>query len=442
MSDVELSELSPSRIAGLRVPPALALLLLCAATQFLFAIGLQHPLQPFFDETHYVPAARALIGGEDYLNVEHPLAAKYLIGLSMLLFGDTPFGWRMLGTFMGTATVAAVFLIAQALFRDTRLSLMAGLLTALNQLVFIQARLAMLDVYMGAFLLFALFLLIDSHGRAGARVRIELALAGILLGLALGCKWAAAPYLGLAGLAFAALRVRAALEQRAGAGGLILSRSLAPWRGVSTLEGGAYLGLLSLVVYLATFLPALFVEHHALTTGEILPHQLEIYRLQTQPLAAHTYMSQWPDWPLIGRPIWYLYERVGGVLRGVLLVGNPAIMWGGLIAVAACLIGGLRARDPRLLLVAGLYLFSYGIWAVIPKKIGFYYYYYLPAILLSLALVGAFGHYCRAGRLRWLPPAFVAASAALFVYFYPIIAARPLSHDQDFNRWMWFDSWR
>jgi predicted membrane-bound dolichyl-phosphate-mannose-protein mannosyltransferase len=130
----------------------------------LFTIGLHHPTQPLFDETHYVPAARALIDGTGNLNPEHPPFAKYLIGLGILLFGDTSFGWRLPSTFMGTATVASIFLIAQTIFGRTRLSLIAGLLTLLNQLVFVQARIAMLDVYMGGFLMMALWCLIDCRG--------------------------------------------------------------------------------------------------------------------------------------------------------------------------------------------------------------------------------------------------------------------------------------
>ena len=341
----------------------------------------------------------------------------------MLLFGDTPFGWRLMSTFFGCATVGAVFLIAQSLFRDVRVSVTAGLLVLLNQMLFVQARIAMLDVYMGAFLLLALWCLIDGYGRAHG-VRIRLIACGALLGLAIGSKWLAIPYAAGAGMAFLLLKLR-------GRG----------WHGVSALEGALWLGGLGLAVYLATFTPAFFVAQSPLTLDRLLPHQLVIYQQQTLPLARHPYQSDWWQWPQIGRPIWYLYEKVEGVQRGVLLIGNPTIMWGGLVAVLACLIGGIRARDPRLLLVAGLWAFSYGIWIVIPKKIGFYYYYYLPALFLPIALAAAFRHFCR-GRLRWLPPGFVLLSAGLFAYFYPILSAMPLASDDAFLAWTWFDSWR
>jgi dolichyl-phosphate-mannose--protein O-mannosyl transferase len=433
-----------TQLRGSRIPdwtPLQWLILLLIGAETLFLVNLQHPLQMFFDETHYVPAARDLMNGVRYGNIEHPLAAKTLIGLSMLLFGDAPFGWRLMSTFFGCATVAAIFLIAQSLFRDVRVSLTAGVLTLLNQMLFVQARIAMLDVYMGAFLLLGLWCLIDGYGRDKG-VRLRLIGCGVLLGLAIGCKWLALPYLAAGGLGFVLLKLRASITARAGVGGFLFSRTLPAWRGVSTVEGALWVGGLSLIVYLATFAPAFFVETNRLTLGQLLPHQLVIYGQQTQPLAPHTYQSQWWQWPQIERPIWYLYERVDGALRGVLLVGNPAIMWGGLVAVLACLAGGIRARDPRLLLAGGLWIFAYGIWVLIPKKIGFYYYYYMPAMFLPLALAAAFHHYCRGGWRRGLPSLFMLISGGMFVYFYPILSAMPLAGDDAFLSWTWFESWR
>ena len=49
----------------------------------------------------------------------------------------------------------------------------------------------------------------------------------------------------------------------------------------------------------------------------------------------------------------------------------------------------------------------------------------------------------RADKWRWLAPASLALSAAMFAYFYPIISAAPLCCGRpSYVQWMWLDSWR
>lgn len=138
------------------------------------------------------------------------------------------------------------------------------------------------------------------------------------------------------------------------------------------------------------------------------------------------------------RPIWYLYERVDGAQRGVLLVGNPAVLWGGLVAVAACLYGWWRTRAPALLAAVGLWLGGYLIWAIIPKSLGFFYYYYLPSIFLCVALAVSLDHFARG--TRW-DTRFLLLVLALFALFYPVLSAMPLWGPNAFHFWTWFPSW-
>jgi len=70
---------------------------------FLFAhvallAGLTTPDKFYFDEVHYVPAARQMLEPvmpTPMLNPMHPPLAKQLIALSILTFGDVPLGWRI-----------------------------------------------------------------------------------------------------------------------------------------------------------------------------------------------------------------------------------------------------------------------------------------------------------------------------------------------------------
>lgn len=394
--------------------PKLLCLIVAAAAALLFAIHLDRPGKLVFDEVHYVPAARAMLTLDHPANTEHPPLAKELIAIGIGAFGDTPVGWRAMPVLAGAATVAAGFAFLFLLFGSVRTALLGALFVAINQTVFVQARIAMLDGFLGAFVTAGLAATLWT-ARAPADARgWRIALAGSLLGAAVAVKWAAAPYVALACLALVAADRR---------------------RPATGLAGAVPLGLIAIAVYFATFVPTFFYSHDPVRPATLLALQRRMFEAQTQVLQAHPYQSDWWSWPLMLRPIWYFYEADAGVQRGVLLIGNPAIMWGGLVAIAAC----LWARG-RHAIVGGLWVFSILIWAAIPKSLGFYYYYHLSGIFAALAC--AAGLSLLPSRVRWAEWAFAATALALFLHFYPIISGGALSDPQAFNRWMWFASWR
>lgn len=410
--------------------PVLLALLIGLAAQLLLVIGLDRPSIKQFDEIHYVPAARALIDLSHIVNPEHPLLGKSLIALGILIFGDNPIGWRALGTLAGAATVLAVYAFTLLLTRATRPALFAALFAILGQMVFVQARTAMLDVFLAAFLAWAGVAFLSAIRRDPAdvgadpgRVRSRLGTTGVLLGCATGVKWAAAPYVAFAALAF--LWLRRGRPDRFG--------------GIHGLTGIAILGGTSVAVYFATFAPTFFYATDPMTLARLIPFQWEMWQLQTQILSPHNYQSSWWSWPLMIRPIWYFYEPDQGAVRGVLMIGNPAIIWGGLAAVAACWWAGIRDKAGAPLAVAVLWTFSIAIWAIIPKSLGFFFYYYPSSLILCVALAVAFHHY--ANRVQRRDEWYLVLCVALFAWFYPILSALPLASDRGFERWIWFPSW-
>jgi len=212
------------------------------------------------------------------------------------------------------------------------------------------------------------------------------------------------------------------------------------WAGMPAIHALLALGAVSIGAYCLTFLPAFFYAVDPLTLHGLPRFQMRMYEAQTQILPHHTYESGWRTWPLMIRPIWYLYEPVDGAVRGVLMIGNPAILWGGLIAVAACLYAWVREGSAKLLAIVLLWAGSWAMWMLIPKSIGFFYYYYLSSIFLALPLAAAFEWFGK-GRLRNLDYGFLAVAFCLFVYFYPIIASIALNDPQDFRYWMWLSTW-
>ncbi len=400
--------------------PLLPALLIGTLAQALFSWRLTTPRTLMFDEIHYVPAARTLLALSHPVNVEHPLLGKTLIAVGIALFGDNALGWRALSTLAGTATVLGVFAALWLLLGRVRPAVIGSLLVLLNFTVFVQARIAMLDGFMAAFVVGAVAAMLWAMRGSGSQVWRRWLLGSMLLGLSVGAKWTALPYVGFAAIAF------------------VCAKRPDRWPGLRALAALAFLGLASGVTYLATFAPAFFYANHPLTLAQLIPLQVDMLARQTQILPHHTYQSPWWSWPLVIRPIWYFYQPVDGAMRGVLMIGNPAILWGGLVAVAACLWTGLRRRSMLLSGTAALWIASVAIWAIIPKSPGFFYYHYLSTIWLCIALAVAFDRF---GRRHYAETAFVAVAAALFVYFYPILSAAALPGPRAFLRWMWFTTW-
>ncbi|MCE4606084.1 MAG: glycosyltransferase family 39 protein [Desulfurococcales archaeon] len=151
------------------------------------------------DEVYYVNVARKILvnifhidrGGwwpssssikPDYYNLEHPPLAKYFIGLSMLLFGDKPFSWRI-PSIVFTAALPLLVYAAVIRYFNGELGFLAGVLAAVSLLfdpvVHTMGSLAMLDPYLAFFS--ALTFVLAVYDRKN--------LAGISLGLALSVKY-------------------------------------------------------------------------------------------------------------------------------------------------------------------------------------------------------------------------------------------------------------
>jgi dolichyl-phosphate-mannose-protein mannosyltransferase len=400
----------------------------------LAAIRLTIPSKPFFDEIHYVPAARVLLALARPENVEHPLFGKEMIALGMRLFGDDPLGWRVVPLLFGTlglfAAMRALWFASASRFA----SFAGGVLMATDFVWFVMSRIAMLDIFMATMTLVALWALAGAV-RENETGRRRLAVAGIALGLAMAAKWNAVPLAVLPGLAFAAVRVR-------GSGWRALTSGRgAPVAGITLWEAALWLGLVPLAVYALTFVPAIFYAHDPLAPSGLFALHRQMMHLQESVVQRHPYQSVWYQWAFDWRAIWFLYENVDGAQRGLLLVGNPLTMLLGLLALVWCGVHGFGEGRRDALALFALYVVSLGLWVVADKPVQFYYHYLLPSTFLIGMLALALDAMWRSGR-RAIPLLVLAGSAALFALFYPILSAAPLTGPQSFAHWMWLDSWR
>lgn len=404
----------------------------------LMMVRLTIPTKPYFDEIHYLPAARQYWALNDFVNREHPLLGKEIIGLGMWLFGDRPLGWRIMSTLGGAM---ALFACMRALWFASlsRFATIAyGLLLATGFMLFVNARIAMLDIFMVSFTCIAYWHLAGAM-REPETGRWRLALAGVALGLAMAAKWNAVPLAALPGVAFLVMRFAAGRRR------LFFSRRGLPVPGITLVEAALWLGVVPLAVYTLTYLPAWFFAHGAIGTPGGSANLIALHRdavaLQESVVKKHPYMSRWPQWVLNIRAIWYLYEPIDGAQRGIVLIGNPLTMLLGLAALIWAAGAALLRRNAAAGAAVLLYMLSLGLWIFADKPVQFYYHYFLPSMALFAALALALDALYKSGH-RLLAYTPLVLSVALFVYFYPILSAAPLSGRLAFNQWMWLNVWR
>ena len=198
-------------------------------------VRLTVPATPFFDEIHYLPAARAVLALSQPLNPEHPPLGKEILALGIALFGDRTLGWRIMPALFGTlalfAAMRATWFACNARFATVA----CGVLLATAFPLFVQSRIAMLDVFMTSFMLVALWLCAGAV-RQPETARLRLAAAGLALGFAMAAKWNAVPVAAVPGVAFLATRVRVAGLQA------LTAHRGAPVPGMTLIEAGLWLG--------------------------------------------------------------------------------------------------------------------------------------------------------------------------------------------------------
>lgn len=399
-------------------------------------IGVTTPDKFVFDEVHYVPAARQMLEPvmpTPMLNPMHPPLAKQLIALSIRGFGDDPLGWRYPAVLFGSLAIVAMYFCGLALFAAQGPAIATALIAFFNQMLFVQSRIAMLDIFALTFGLFGIAAFM--HGFRQPRPHRWFAAAGLAFGLSIACKWS-----GLFGLAtciviVAAIRLMQGWRTQFADGNADDWYRPILWPDLRWTHLAACFVLIPAGVYLATFVPIF-----GWSVPDILEAQRRIFNDNTtSAIAGHTYMSSWPSWPLLIRPVWYLFDRISDDrIAAVVFLGNPLVLWPALPAVAVTLRDWIVARRADAFLILSFYAGPYLAWALLPRALSFLYYYLPSATLASLALV----YVLRRGNApRWLLWAFVALAFAGFVVMLPITAAFVGTSMQTFNRLMIFQSW-
>lgn len=394
----------------------------------LLLVNIGAPAAHVLDEVYYVPVAGELRATLVDGNYEHPPLGKFLIAWGLGWFGDTPLGWRFMSAVFGAATLGAIYLWARAVFRERRAALMTVALSAVGHHVYVMSRVGMLDGFMVGFMTCGLAAWAwAERADAVSRARsLRMAAAGALLGLSTACKWAGILALGWVGCM-----------------ALLAGEWRHPLRLVVTL------GVVPAACYFVAFLPLFFAsDAPGFSMSELWAMQVRMLDAQLGVGTDHNFNAGWWTWPLMLRPMWFAFapEPEAGYVRGVFMVGNPLLMWGGLIFLA--LTARAWLRDGSLIgrhITLG-FVFLYLPWSIVPRSVLYYYYYYPAALLLGFAVSARFlelrqrpdaARRASWARLEWL---WLALCVDVFVWFFPVLAGLRINGEL-LRLWAWFDAW-
>lgn len=402
----------------------------------------------YFDEIYHPRTAYEHLENEPPYEISHPPLGKLIMSVGIAIFGMVPFGWRFMGVLFGVLMLPALYFFLKMLFGGDLVPACGTAVFAFDFMHFVQTRLATIDTY-AVFFTLLMYLFFWLYWRAdrgrGGRWRLPLALSGVCFGLGAASKWTCI-YAG-GGLAVLWLldRIfRGAALYREGRRG-------AYWRetAVNVLWCLIFFLAVPACIYYASYyrygtaaglsggVGMLFTRDYAKI---VLDNQKYMFTYHSGVTSTHPYSSVWWQWMLDVRPIlYYLQYSDDGALRSSFGAWvNPALCWGGLLALAAMAYLAVRRRDRTALFLLVGYLAQLLPWVLV-RRVVFEYHYFPSVVFLTLAL----GYVFRAMELR-LPRgrrqvlAFTGISLLLFLMFYPVLSGLeiPVWYGRSFLRWL------
>ncbi len=420
---------------------AIAPILIALASFVLRIINLGLPKGFVFDEVYYVDGARDFlkhgveIDGANPEFIVHPPVGKWLIASGIKLFGDNEYGWRFASAVFGTLLILLFARLVHVLFYSPLLTGLGAALMALDGLLLVHSRTALLDLFLTFFTLLGVLLW---H-------RNRHIWAGIAFGLAIGCKWSAIYFVAVIGL-IAVYQILVAHDIR---------KALKP-----IAAKFLQYGLLPVVVYTLTW-SGWFISDRGWSRQwssnpivSWLHYHSEMLNFHTGLTEKHPYEANPWSWLVMGRPTSFFYESPKGCgakdcAQEVLALGTPILWWVGTISIAVIVgywIKSLihhRVDSAANIVVLGV-VAGYLPWFAMQQRTVFSFYAIIIQPFLIIAIVYCAKLLLDSGLKPAVSQSIVGGIFALivlcFIFFIPLFTGQVITYE-DWRLRMWFESW-
>jgi len=420
---------------------AIAPILIALASFVLRIINLGIPKGFVFDEVYYVDGARDFlkygveVDGSNPEFIVHPPVGKWLIASGIKLFGDNEFGWRFASAVFGTLLILLFARLVHVLFYSPLLTALSAALMALDGLLLVHSRTALLDLFLTFFTLLGVLLW---H-------RNRHIWAGVAFGLAIGCKWSAIYFVAIIGL-IAVYRILVASDIR---------KTSKPF-----VAKFAQYGLLPVFVYTLTW-AGWFVSDRGWSRQwsknpfiSWLHYHQEMLNFHTGLTEKHPYQANPWSWLVMGRPTSFFYAtpkncNAKDCAQEVLALGTPILWWIGTLSIAVVVgywiksLINYRIDSAANIVVLGITA-GYLPWFAMQQRTVFSFYAIIIEPFLILAIVYCAKLVLDSGLKPVISQSIVGGSFTLivlcFLFFLPLYTGQVMTYE-DWHLRMWFESW-
>lgn len=411
----------------------------------------------YFDEIYHARTAYEYIHGLSPYENTHPPLGKAIMSIGIMLFGMTPFGWRIMGTLFGILMLPVIYLIGRNLTRNRLLGGFACLLFAFDFMHFAQTRIATIDVYVTFFILLMYYFMykycrMSFYDTPLYKTLLPLGACGICMGLGIASKWTGVyAGAGLAVLFFHTLYRRYREYCYAKAAPKAISNGIAHSRVISRFASYTkktvifcvvFFVLIPFVIYLLSYLPVKYGNEGLFT--RMWNNQIHMFGYHSGLQAEHYYGSSWYEWPTMIKPIFYYSGYVDTELRqGISAFGNPLVWWVGIPAFCYMVYLCLKQKDRIAFWLCVSYLAQYLPWCLVSRLTFIYHYFPSVPFVVLMIMYAAYKLKNRMSRKNFnlALGLYSAAAIGLFLLFYPVLSGQTVSLTfvSQFLRWM--DSW-
>jgi len=393
----------------------------------------------YFDEIYHARTGYEFVHELWVLETTHPPMGKNFIAASVQMLGMTPFAWRLPGTIAGILMVVLMYLFGHVVFRSSFWGFMAAFIFAFDFMTFAQTRIATIDSYVTLFIIASyLFMFIyvrDSDEMELKESIVCLICSGFFIGLAIASKWQGIyAAMGLPVLFFPSLYRVYKYDKREAR--------------ITFFACFPIFILIPGIIYTLSYIP--FVR--AMDQGDgfwrtMIDNQIFMFSYHAWLDAYHSFSSQWWEWPLLIRPIFYYVSHLPDDMRqGISSFGNPAVWWTGIGAtfmVITALIKREFAKDEENFRIVYFLLIAYAAqylpWVFIDRPT--FIYHYFPSVpFVVLLIVFCLKNYVhpRFPKMVW---AYAGLVLGLFVLFYPVLSGMTISTSFGETFLRWFPPW-